>query len=136
MWEQCWLWVEMNRNLISGFVFYSIFPVTNLSSSCILRGVSLFVLCSSSLSSSTGWMSRAAIWFVFEGTPPFSGWFSGSAFGPPVMSLPALVLVALTSLQRRRQKKRGGGRRKQERESWTVVIRQLSNNMAAASEDD
>lgn len=50
------------------------------------------------------------------------------------MSIPALIPVALTGLQRTRQKKKG--RRKDERESWTVLLGELANNMAAASEDE
>lgn len=119
---------KRNGNLIFDFIFYSnIFPVTLLSGSlicglpepvCVLLFISL--LCWMDVSYS----HLAGIW----GELPFSVWFSGSA----VMSIPALIPVALTSLQRPRQNNGG----EEERESWTVVIGELSNNMAAASEDD
>lgn len=139
-WKACWPWAETNGNLIFDLVFSILAhnPSVTLMSVCVitpLPGSSEVWAClCSPLYRSPLLLDGRLVQpsgRYFRGAPHLIE-FSGSSFGPSVMSLPALIPVAFTSLQRRRPKKQ----REQERESWSVVTRQLANNMAAAIEDD
>lgn len=99
---------KMKENLIFDFIFYSnIFPVTLISGSLICGlPLSPFVFSSSSLCwRDVSYSHLAGIW----GELPFSVWFVGFA----VMSIPALIPVALTSLQRPTQNNGGEEKRRE-----------------------